>query len=402
VLPWGINFLTNNDVIMGLQDNGAIHVRRNGTAYNVCGGDGVDVMPGLNKDSYYCELPGLTVFATTDDFKHTINVSPAKPAHTGVPGASRFSPFANDPTDRNHLMAAASGVWESTAGTNTNVTDPVAGVLLSTAWVNVFNPPPVSDPADGNLPMDASAVSATGPFGYVAFCDQCRPSLGVGPAINDLRHVHAEIGTNVQNGCTAKKAASACWHLAENTGLPHEQVSGIAIDPHDARTIYVSLRQFSMLGADPHTSRYAKVMVSHDAGDHFTDLTGDLPGADAHAIVYRDGQLYVASDVGVFTSEAGSASWSRFGTALPAVPFRSMTLSGNGRYLGLGAYGRGGYVYDFGAAAKLPPTVVPKLPGARRLATTGLDPGWPIFGVALLLLTAIRHRRRHASSGAPG
>ena len=35
VLPWSINFLDNDDVIMSLQDNGSIHIKPNGDAYNV-------------------------------------------------------------------------------------------------------------------------------------------------------------------------------------------------------------------------------------------------------------------------------------------------------------------------------------------------------------------------------
>ena len=203
--------------------------------------------------------------------------------------------------------------------------DPTNTALLATSWVNVFTPPAINDPANVNaagtaIAMDTSAISVTGPHGYAAFCDQCRPSISTGPAINDPRHVHVgEIGTNVKAGCTAKKADAACWHVAKNIGLPHEQISGIAVDPNDARTIYVSLRQYLLLGADPKITGTQKVMVSHDAGDHFTDLTGNLPRADAHAISWRDGQLIIATDVGIFTTTAGSTTWSRLGSGLPAV-----------------------------------------------------------------------------------
>jgi hypothetical protein len=396
VLPWSINFLDNNDVIMSLQDNGSIHIKPDGTAYNVCGGDGVYVMPGVNKDTYYCVIPGLTTLGTTDDFKHTINVTPGDVPLTGISGASFLSPFQSDRSDRNHIMAAASGVYESTAGVNTNTMDPTNTALLSTSWVNVFTPPTINDAADkaAGLAMDTSAISVTGPVGYAAFCFQCRPSISAGPAINDPSHVHAEIGTNLKPGCVAKKASPDCWHVAANVGLPHEQISGIAVDPNDARTIYVTLRQYLLLGADPKATGTQKVMVSHDAGDHFTDLTGNLPRADAHAVSYRDGQLIVATDVGIFTTTAGSKVWSRLGSGLPAVPYRTMTLNKDGRYLGAGAYGRGAWIYDFGSAAKTPPSVVPKLPG--RLSATGLNPAWPITGVALIAIAAFVRRRRRA------
>ena len=249
------------------------------------------------------------------------------------------------------------------------------------------------------IPWDTSAISVIGPAAYAAFCAQCRPSLSIGPAINDPRHVHVEIGTNIKNGCTPKKADVACWHVAKSIGLPHEQISGIAVDPNDARTVYVTLRQYLLLSADPTKTGSQKVMVSHDAGDHFTDVTGNLPRADAHAVVYRDGRLVVATDVGVFTTAAGSTLWSRLGTGLPAVPYRTMTLNHNGRYLGAGAFGRGAYVYDFGSAARTPPTTVPKVPSSPTLSTTGLDPMWPTLGAVLVLLGAFVARRRRRTNG---
>jgi photosystem II stability/assembly factor-like uncharacterized protein len=90
------------------------------------------------------------------------------------------------------------------------------------------------------------------------------------------------------------------------------------------------------------------VMVSHNGGQTFHNLTGDLPRADVHRIVLRHGQLYVATDVGVFTAKAGSRDWHRLGHGLPEVTFRSMQLSLNGKYLVLGAYGRGAWTYRFG------------------------------------------------------
>ncbi|HEV2685785.1 MAG TPA: hypothetical protein VGW79_04025, partial [Actinomycetota bacterium] len=159
--------------------------------------------------------------------------------------------------------------------------------------------------------------------------------------------------------CKAGEASTACWHMANGIGLPHQQISGIAVDPYDPKTIYVTLRQYLLLGADPARTGRQKVMVSHDAGNHFTDVTGDLPRADAHAIAWRDGSLIVANDVGIFISKAGSGRWHRLGKNLPQVPFRSMKLDQTGRYVLGGAYGRGAWVFDFGRKAAVSSAVVP-------------------------------------------
>jgi hypothetical protein len=395
VLPWDVNFLQNGDIILALQDNGTVHLKKDGSAYNVCGGDGVYALPGANSDSYYCGIPGQTLLATTDDFKHTILASP------GTAGAGFLSPVASDLTDPNHLMAAASEIRETTAGPNSNTYDPTTTLQLASTWTSVFTPPAPTDPAlvtstGAAIPWDSSALSVTGPVGYVAFCAQCRPSLSLGPAITDPSHVHAMIATNVKLNCAPKKANSACWHTTASKGLPHQQVSGIAVDPKDARTIYVSLRQYIVLGADPNATGFEKVMVSHDAGEHFTDISGNLPRADAHSIVLRDNRLVVATDVGIFTSTVGSTSWTRLGKGLPAVVYRVMRIDRTGRNLVAGAYGRGAYTFDFGSAAVTPPTVIPKLPRTPSLATTGNTVALPIFGGLLLAAVLLVVRRRRA------
>jgi hypothetical protein len=210
----------------------------------------------------------------------------------------------------------------------------------------VFTPP--SAPHGS---WDASAVTTHGADSYVAFCSACRPSLATGSAATP-EVVTPRIATNVRPGCTPAKAVGTCWHMAASEGLPHEQISDIAVDPNNPKTIYVALRQLIVMGADSKVTGKQRVMVSHDAGETFHDLTGNLPIADVHRIGLRNGHLYVASDVGMFTSVAGSKKWARFGTGIPQVAIRSMRFDLTGRYLVAGVYGRGAWVYDFGKPAK--------------------------------------------------
>lgn len=341
VLPWDVTRLQDGSVLLALQDNGVAHVKPNGTAYQVCGGDGVYVFPGANAQSYYCGIDGQTILATTDDFAHTTNITPIN----NVTGATFLSPWTVDSSNPNHLLAAAGNVDETTQGPSTNTWDPTDEELLNSTWQTVFTPP---SPPNGA--WDSSAIFTSGPVSYVAFCSVCRPSLTTG-TVADAQVVTTKIATNVKPGCKAAELSTSCWHLAASSGLPHEQVSGIAVDPSHPGTIYVSLRQFIVMGADPRVTGSQKVMMSKNGGQTFTDITGDLPRADAHRIVLRDGQLYVATDVGVFTATAGSTHWERFGTGLPEVTYRSMQLDPTGRYLTAGAYGRGGWTYDFGSKA---------------------------------------------------
>lgn len=341
VLPWDVTPLQDGSYLLALQDNGVAHVRKDGTAYQVCGGDGVYVFPGPNAHSYYCGIDGQTILGTTDDFKHTINVTPLDNAT----GATFLSPWAVDRTNANHLIAAAGNVDETTHGMKSDTYDPTDEELISSTWKTVFTPK--KPPHD---PWDSSAVATRGKVSYVAFCSDCRPSLGTGSAATP-RIVEPKIATNVKPGCTSAPASSKCWHMAASKGLPHEQISDIAVDPRHPSTIYVGLRQMIVMGASNKATGAQKVMVSHNGGKSFTDLSGDLPRADVHRLILRKGRLYAATDVGIFTAKAGSMHWKRFGTGLPEITFRSMRLSLDGRYLLAGAYGRGGWVYDFGRKA---------------------------------------------------
>lgn len=337
VLPWDVTPLQDGSWLLALQDNGVAHVMPDGKAYQVCGGDGVYVFPGPNAHSYYCGIDGQTILGTTDDFKHTVDVTP----RDNYTGNSFLSPWYVDRTNPNHLIAAAGNVDETSHGIKSNTYDPSDEQIVSSTWKTVFTPkkPP-------HQTWDSSAVFTRGKVSYVAFCSVCRPSLGSGTAATP-HWVTPKIATNVKRHCKARKVSKKCWHMAPSKGLPHEQISDIAVDPKHRRTIYVGLRQFIVMGASNRATGRQKVMVSHNGGRSFHNLTGNLPLADVHRVVLRKGRLYVATDVGVFTAKAGSKHWKRFGTGLPEVTFRSMRLSLDGRYLFAGAYGRGGWVYDF-------------------------------------------------------
>jgi photosystem II stability/assembly factor-like uncharacterized protein len=337
VLPWDVTRLQDGSYLLALQDNGVAHVMPNGRAYQVCGGDGVYVFPGPNAHSYYCGIDGQTILGTTDDFKHTIVVTP----QNNQVGATFLSPWSVDRTNPNHLIAAAGNVDQTVDGMKSDTFDPTYTELLNSTWQTVYSPP---KPPHGA--WDSSAVYTQGKVSYVAMCSVCRPSLSTDSASHP-ETVVSRIVTNVKQNCQAGLASSKCWHMAASKGLPHQQVSEIAVDPHNPRTIYVGLRQMIVMGASNKATGTQKVMVSHDAGATFHDLSGNLPRADVHRLILRRGRLYAATDVGVFTAKAGSKRWLRLGGNLPEVTFRSMSLSLDGKHLVLGAYGRGVWDYAF-------------------------------------------------------
>jgi photosystem II stability/assembly factor-like uncharacterized protein len=107
----------------------------------------------------------------------------------------------------------------------------------------------------------------------------------------------------------------ANWTEIVDETLPQGAwITRVTVDPADAATAYVSYSGYRGGDDTPH------VFTTTDAGQTWTDITGNLPPAPVNDVVLaQDGVLVAATDVGVFLrNEAGD--WLRVGTNLPTVP----------------------------------------------------------------------------------
>jgi len=343
--PWHVALLPDNEVIAGLQDNGAILVPKGSNhGIEICGGDGVNVLPTPNPDVFYCSYTGASMYVTTDHGKTITGIPP------DLTDAQFLSPAAIDPTNPNHLVAAANDVKESTLGANTQVTfDPVAGTVVTSDWQESYTlgNSPVQNPST-KAPYDwqATALAVRGAKVYAAICGPCRG------AFTDPRLLKAAIATNVKQGCTPKTGTNACWHRMAGRGLPKGYPTGIAIDPRNPYTIYVSFGELNPYGYRTKKTGTARVLVSHNGGATFTDLTRNLPSGSVFNVVYRAGHLIVATDTGVYQSKIGGR-WAHLGRALPrGVVVRDLYLDPTGRHLLVSLYGRGAWELDLGSEAR--------------------------------------------------
>ncbi|HET7312098.1 MAG TPA: hypothetical protein VFJ17_12325 [Mycobacteriales bacterium] len=402
--PYHVAVKPDGELIAALQDNGSVLVQKNGHGIEVCGGDGVFVLPTPKPAVWYCSTPNAVVYVTTDDGKTIRAIPPGNPGDSGPAGATFTSPIAIDPTDPNHLVAAAQTAFESTKGENTQVTyDSVATATIAQSdWQQVFDAgsTPRKNPTSGaTYNWSATALGVRGPVVYDAVCGACRG------AFTPSKLLVSTLATNVKTGCKPAKASTKCWHLAKGIGLPHGWISSVVIDPKDTKTVYVAIGQENLFEYDTKDTGSAKVLVSHDGGDHFTDVTGNLPRTEVRGMVLRAGRLIVGSDVGVFQDAAGDGKWARLGAALPrGVVVRDIYLDPTGRYLVAAPYGRGAWMLDFGgkAASSNGPGAggSPIAGGAGgaggSLSDTGGSPLVPIAAVVLLAVAAALHRRRRA------
>lgn len=340
--PYHVARKTDGEIVFGLQDNGGGFFKPGGRAITTSGGDGVLAIATSNPDVFYTSSQGAA-FYVTKDHGHTITEM-----QPDLANANFTSPIVMDPTDENHLVAAATDVQETLLGPNTvTLFDPVAtGTVVKTDWTTSFNAgnsPTVNNGAA--VPWNSQAIAVRGAAVYDAICGLCRNSLG------NSKLIRTTVATNVKAGCVAKKNNSACWHVAAGRGLPKVAIQELAIDPQHLSTIYVVLNENSLVGLSQAINGSARVMVSHDSGESFKDITGNLPHSNYRDVVIRDGQVIVGGDNGVFTTKVGTAQWQRLAAGLPQTRVYDLNLDPTGRYLTIATYGRGVWQLNFGKAA---------------------------------------------------
>ena len=131
----------------------------------------------------------------------------------------------------------------------------------------------------------------------------------------------------------------ASWTLAYSGTA---WITRVAVDAADASTVYATRSGYRSGSYQPH------VLVSHNYGASWTDLSGNLPQAPVNDVVLgRDSTVYVATDQGVFVSQSRPDRWQRMGRGLPLVPVDDIEYDAGQHRLVAGTFGRS--MYEIGA-----------------------------------------------------
>ena len=404
LLPYHALAAKDGRVWFGLQDNGSGYIDASSREQVMAfGGDGFYVAVDPNNSDYaWSETTFAAMRVTTDGGKTWTDAAPE------ITGTQFGNVFVMDPADANHLLTAGRQVVETVDGPNTcqsvNAAD-TAAANISCSWVQVFDLGTQQKPGDADAAASASdpgnsmsSVALQGAAAYVGFCGPC-------DIINATAAYKSGLATNVGGSAAPAKASPDGWHIAATKGLPDRTITGIAIDPKDPKTVYVTLGGYARRGwRDPGTfgdknTNIGKghVFVSRDAGASFKDISGTLPNAPANAIALRDGQLIVGTDVGVFLSaDTGGRAWAALNRGLPVVPVASVqVMPGETDRILIATFGRGVYSYKMPSAAPKPAPAPPptRVGGVRsELPATGAD-DWFSIGVVLSAMAAFLQTR---------
>jgi photosystem II stability/assembly factor-like uncharacterized protein len=247
----------------GTQDN-ATELYVSGTTWlNALGGDGGYVAADPADSYLYAETQNMWLFRSADGGKNWQPICQGladASRNCGGNGAANFiAPFILDPNNSSRLLAGGQSLWRSN---DVKTATPTWTAIKAPAGFNIT----------------AIAVAEGNP---------------------DIIWIGHLVGAVYKT--TNGTAAAPSWTLVSQ-GLPARFASRILIDKSDHNTVYVTFGGYTS----------GNVWKTTDGGTTWTDIHGALPQAPIRSITRHPmmrSWLYVGSEVGVFTSEDGGATW---------------------------------------------------------------------------------------------
>jgi hypothetical protein len=159
-------------------------------------------------------------------------------------------------------------------------------------------------------------------------------AIGISPTNDNVRIV------GLENGKVFRTTTGSAT-LVDVTGtIPPKYVARTVIDPNNADTAYVTLSGY-FGDATPHI--YKTTNLSN-ASPTWTGIGTTIPDIPVNAFAVNpsnSNQLFAGTDIGVFRSTDGGATWAPFSNGLPRVAVFDMAVQNSNHVLRIATHGRG-------------------------------------------------------------
>ncbi|MEI7980340.1 MAG: 3-coathanger stack domain-containing protein [Bacteroidota bacterium] len=278
-----------NLIIGGVQDNGVNKWSGGTEMLHILGSDGADcIIDNLNSSvMYYCSNGG-DIFRSINEGVNCYRISPAGGQNQNL--GPFITPFVLHPANNNKIYGGyfAGVCYRQITGTDT-------------AW--------------HSLGSDGTSALAFGK--------------------NNTQRIYAAGVTN-QHLKTSQNGGST-WTSIWN-GLPNMAVNGMAVDPDDASSVFITFGGYT---------QGVKVYHSTNAGVSWTNISGTLPNVPVQCIAFQDNNgspanaIYIGTDIGVFYRDDNHSDWIRYSNGMPAVPVIDLEINYTSNIITAGTFGRG-------------------------------------------------------------
>ena len=328
----------NNLINGGTQDNGTWQTNGNTTTWNNImigdgGWSGFDVAKRkFRMHTFFDASPEVNFNnGDIDDWIWT-----ADPIY-GQPGTQFYAPIITDPVVAGTMFAGTGrSVYRTTTYGLGDRTIAEAQEICNT-WDGTFAEQCGDWEQTGLVPLtDAAYGDRAG--GNVAAVERSTGNRNTAWAATSTGRLF--LSTNV----AAEQASAVTWRRLDTDATidPNRFVSGIAIDPRNPNTAYVSYSGYS--GSTPTTPGHVFRVVWNGTTAVWTDLSANLDDMPVTDLVRdRNGDLYASSDFGVVKRRAGSGSWLLAATGMPRVEVAGLTIEPGQKWLYAASHGLGAW-----------------------------------------------------------
>ncbi len=291
-----VDFLTPTNYYGGTQDNGTNRVKSGDPAdwNRVFGGDGfvVEVDP-TNSNIHYLEYQRGNLFRTRNDGGNyvALGLAPNEDKNWNTP-------FVLDPNDPNTIFAGAERLYKSTQ--------------QGDFWEAIS--PRLSTETGTNLT-----------YGTITTID-------VSPLNSSIIYA----GTDDGYVWVTEDGGSNWTEISE--GLPKRWITKVHASPFEESVVYLSISGYR------YHEYISHLFKSTDFGANWIPIANNLPEVPINDLLVNpneDGQIYVATDFGVFVSFDDGQDWEILGADLPNVPVIDLDFHPIENYLLAATYGRG-------------------------------------------------------------